>query len=735
MYTDRPIDNNAKDLYDRWSFAKMIGDTLLLSYENYGLCVGLSGPWGSGKTSVINMVQEYIESEEREPKVTVMRFEPWNFTSADQLICQFFSQLAEFFDVKDAKKKAIGEAITQYASGLDTNSILSLITNIKPEVKLGFQFFKTGLKRLGNYMSERSFENISVQKQKEKLHKLLKEMKERIIIFIDDIDRLTSEQIRCVFQLVTIICKFPNISYLLSFDRIVVAKALDKYQDGKGDVFLNKVIQVPIVIPSLRKNALYTTMSEYLNDLIKSFNIEFVDLDKWRLLYEYCTVFLIKTHRDILLLYNELKSKMILLANDVDFVDLLMLTIIEQHEPRLYQWIEQHKDMLTGQITVENMEDHEEGEQAKIRRREKYIAQIRQNLMYNEYFTSELALKVVCILFPQFSEKVKGENYTCDEEDARARNCLCDPTKVGRYFSLNVEKEDVSNIDLAFIINDANKEEVQKSILLHDGNRASINLFDEIKLRIDKLDKERIKLLAYSIEQIGDVLKTTTSNGLAIRKASDEAILIVNDLLLQLSEDERFVSINEMIQNINIDNIDTLSCIMHRISLAYDKTETEKDKYNVIPTLKDETEYRKLEEQFLNKLVSIINKNSIEVLLDKTYFVHYYTRYKNGKEYIRASLLSDPIYVIKYLATTVGRWKSNGKPSAIEIKEKYKMVISDEEIEKAISELVDTGRFNDMDIDLKRIAVAYMMKKEEGYKDSITIDLEEIDRRITEMKR
>ena len=90
--------------------------------------------------------------------------------------------------------------------------------------------------------------------QKEKLIKELKKKKKKIIVVIDDIDRLSNEQIRMVFQLVNQVAGLPNVLYLLSMDKDVVVRALKNVQDCNGEEYLEKIVQVPFTIPKLDKD-------------------------------------------------------------------------------------------------------------------------------------------------------------------------------------------------------------------------------------------------------------------------------------------------------------------------------------------------------------------------------------------------------------------------------------------------------------------------------------------------
>ncbi|WP_029067309.1 P-loop NTPase fold protein [Lachnobacterium bovis] len=88
----------------------------------------------------------------------------------------------------------------------------------------------------------------NLDETKKKLEDALLETHQRIIVVIDDIDRLTNAQIRDIFQLVKQVGDFPNVIYLLSMDRDVVTRALEEVHDCDGYEYLEKIIQVTFEI-------------------------------------------------------------------------------------------------------------------------------------------------------------------------------------------------------------------------------------------------------------------------------------------------------------------------------------------------------------------------------------------------------------------------------------------------------------------------------------------------------
>lgn len=102
----------------------------------------------------------------------------------------------------------------------------------------------------GNHLTSRLKKSAdragSVSAKKQTLEKELLKFDGRVVVIIDDIDRLPNDQVRMVFQLVASLAKLPKINYLLSFDGEVVTWALSEVQKCDGAEYLEKVVQVPV---------------------------------------------------------------------------------------------------------------------------------------------------------------------------------------------------------------------------------------------------------------------------------------------------------------------------------------------------------------------------------------------------------------------------------------------------------------------------------------------------------
>ena len=99
---DKPITSKEEDVFGRKDFSQRLGRFIYNYQGEDGLVLGLYGEWGSGKTSVINMVEEEIDelAENDKNKPLIVRFSPWQYSDKDNLISLFFQSLTYKIDSK-----------------------------------------------------------------------------------------------------------------------------------------------------------------------------------------------------------------------------------------------------------------------------------------------------------------------------------------------------------------------------------------------------------------------------------------------------------------------------------------------------------------------------------------------------------------------------------------------------------------------------------------------------------
>lgn len=418
--SDVPIKSCKEDILGRHSFAKSLGNAILSYKEKDSIVIGLFGSWGSGKTSIINMALEHVEFATKDKAVhekpIILKFNPWNYSDQNQLISQFFEQLSVVLkrvDHAENAKKA-GEKLETYASFFKP---LSLIPTIGPIASLISELLKNAgdtSKRWGEFKSN------DLNSLRSELNRLLDNQPHKIIIVIDDIDRLNNTEIRQIFQLIKSLGDFPNTIYLLAFDKSVVINALKKVQEGSGDEYLEKVVQIPFEIPLISKKEVEHLLFGQLDSLIKDITEEKWDQIYWGNIYHSGLRYFFHNIRDVTRYINSLRFSFQMVKNEVNAIDFLAVTGIQVFIPEVYYGIRDNKDIFTGLLGSIYGRSDTEKKQAETRCDE-IIGRVNEP-------PQEILKDFLKRLFPKLESIYGNMNYSSSFLEGWRKDCrVCSP--------------------------------------------------------------------------------------------------------------------------------------------------------------------------------------------------------------------------------------------------------------------------------------------------------------------
>lgn len=323
---DNPIETASEDLLRRGKVAKSVADSLRVVDASRGYVFGVLGPWGSGKTSLVNLVRENLAQE---PAIPVLDFNPWMFSGAEQLIESFFNEMAGQLRLKDKRFHAIADSLDSYAQ------LLTPFMGL-PFVGVWLARFRSASGYIKKVSDERKG---TIQTRRADLVKHLHDLDVPIVVVIDDIDRLTTAEVREIFKLVRLTASFPNVIYLLAFDRRRVEEALT--DDGvAGRDYLEKIMQTTVDIPQLPERLLLTTFGRVLNEAINATEaaVRF-DESRWPDVLSEVVWPLIKNMRDVRRFASSIDASLRELQDAIELVDLLALEAVRVFMPDTFSAI------------------------------------------------------------------------------------------------------------------------------------------------------------------------------------------------------------------------------------------------------------------------------------------------------------------------------------------------------------------------------------------------------------
>lgn len=333
LQTDNPIKKSSDDVLGRVGQAETFCQSVLRVDPSEGLVVGVLGPWGSGKTSFVNMAREWFEHQ----LIPVVDFNPWMFSGAEQLVSAFFDEVSAQLKLKPGLLEA-GQTIEQYGE---------LFANLAwlPVVGEWIERSQKAAQAVANLIQRKKG---GIAGQRAKVNEALKKVDKPIVVILDDIDRLSDQEIRDVFRLVRLTANFPNLIYVLVFDRKRVESALAD-QGFPGRAYLEKILQVSFDLPIVPDSELNQQIFKALDVAIQGVGIDVsLDQELWPDVFFEIVRPLISNLRDVKRYAAAASVTIRDLGGKIELSDVLALEAIRLFLPDVFSLIPSAVDSLTG---------------------------------------------------------------------------------------------------------------------------------------------------------------------------------------------------------------------------------------------------------------------------------------------------------------------------------------------------------------------------------------------------
>lgn len=191
--------------------------------------IGISGTWGTGKTTMLEYIKKNLRLNDR---YIVRSFDPWQMSSPEQVNIEFFKLLRATIKSDSIDEKKILSSIKKYSQ------LLTLVPNTS----------LNSLDKILDVISDSSQKTISSLHQE--INTSLTQMDKRIVICIDDLDRLDYEELYEVLKLIRVSANFNNLIFILAYDKQYVATNLNSHNIPNGEEFLKKIVNLEICLPS-----------------------------------------------------------------------------------------------------------------------------------------------------------------------------------------------------------------------------------------------------------------------------------------------------------------------------------------------------------------------------------------------------------------------------------------------------------------------------------------------------
>jgi hypothetical protein len=322
---DNPGTDPKDDAFNRWPFSKRLADTIVgLDTSNGAPVIAIFGKWGYGKSTVLNYIKKELSDNHHE-KILLFEFNPWLFTSQEDLINAFLTSLGKLLEQSlGTTKQEIGKLLEK-GSGL---------FGMFPVVGSGASRFA---EQIG-----KSLAADSISERRNRAFKIMQEAARTVVVLIDDLDRLDVDEMLVMLKLVRLNANFPRMVYVLALDDTMAAKAIGaKYQHSdpeSGRQFLEKIIQYPFTLPAVGQDRLVRFIVKWAQEICENADIA-LEADEWesfRRLVRDQIIRRMNTPRQAIRYANALRFALPILRGRVNPFDQMLIEALRIMFPDVY---------------------------------------------------------------------------------------------------------------------------------------------------------------------------------------------------------------------------------------------------------------------------------------------------------------------------------------------------------------------------------------------------------------
>lgn len=485
-FNDSPIEDYEDDKYGITPFAQALAKSILNIEEPIGTTIALNGPWGSGKSSAVNLLRSALSKAE-DTRLVVTEFKCWWYRGEEALALAFLQNLnavliSELRDkVKDLIPK-LGRGILQAAPiigpAIALTSAGPFATLVGGALEFAKRFFPEG---------------DTLETTFQKLAEVLAKQDRRFLVVIDDLDRLSPDEALAIFRLIKSVGRLPNVMYLVVFDRQLAEKAVNAKYPSEGPHFLEKIVQagfeLPAPLPTDLHNAVLASISEICGSPRDDQMVRFMNV-----FYDAIAPYIVSP-RHVSRFQNAISVTWPAIAGEVNLADFVALEVLRLYEPSLFASIRSNKQLVCG--------SRQEGDRNGDGRTQfdaltKGVPEDRR----------ELAKTTLQRLFPRLENMGYGSDWISEWSSERR---VCVETHFDTYFRLSLSDEVLSAQQIDELIENANDENFIKTafrkaakVERRTGKSMIPVYLDELTTHGRRIDKLKVEPLLSTLFELHD---------------------------------------------------------------------------------------------------------------------------------------------------------------------------------------------------------------------------------------
>lgn len=361
-----------RDLLKRAGFARHLLSVLKAVDADQGAVIGLEGPWGTGKTSVLGLMKDI--AVETPDALQFIQFSPWMVSGTNDMVRALLMEILSHSAAKTDEMwwrfwkgkstsdtvEAFGQQLRNYVKVLEyVKHAAPLAEMIMPGGSLMAAGVATAAEEAGKEAegAPSAFARLfrrstvpSLTEVKRDVEQAASRLPRRIVVVIDDLDRLPPQEIGTIIQAVKAVADFPNVLYLLCYDRATLASGIESaLHVSDGEAYLEKIVQIPLPLPEIPGARFTGYAVDRLNSCLSAFDLPEEELSRVEGALK-IVASLMDNPREVERLRTRLTVVLPHAIGEINTGDLIVLEAIAQTHPAVISEIREHpsKYMISG---------------------------------------------------------------------------------------------------------------------------------------------------------------------------------------------------------------------------------------------------------------------------------------------------------------------------------------------------------------------------------------------------
>ena len=394
----------------------------------------------------------------------IIDFNPWLYSDKKDIITAFLEELRK---VLKRYSHTLSKELIDYSKLLsalnlsETNFIVSLINTTQDQKP--------------------------IQEKKEQIINSIRLIKKRIIVFIDDLDRLSVDELMLIMKLIRNISDFPYMYFVAAYDKNYIINSLEVKMPSKGGSFVDKIFPNEIHLPPIHKKSLLELLSESITGpaFLKNYILDKNDKDN--------PLNSLSTIREVKRLANNVNF-ILSLSEAINPIDVLLFELFKMKYPSVHSFFEQEKEVIL-KIDVDGKHYHFNQDETD----SKYIIFIDYIKEHKkEYNLNDIDIRSIFVIFNElFNREIVEEN------EIITYHRFNDKESIDRFIHILELETDITDEEFNEFINkiefnNQNQESAENKIIEWDWKpRSFIYHLIDSNAQNKEEQKKRIRVIFY----------------------------------------------------------------------------------------------------------------------------------------------------------------------------------------------------------------------------------------------